>query len=340
MKHRSVILSLFALLLAMTCSFNAVASSTMMRGDVTGNNEVDISDVTALIGYLLNGDGSSLNLANADCTLNGEIDISDVTALIGYLLNGTWPDGPGVQTFTVNGVTFKMIKVEGGTFTMGATPEQGTEARDNEKPAHQVTLTKDYFIGQTEVTQALWLAVMGSNPSYYIGENGYGYDLMRPVEKVSWLDCKVFITKLNEMTGKTFRLPTEAEWEFAARGGNNGHGYKYSGSNNLAEVAWYWYSIPSQTSLTVGFGTQTVATKAPNELGLYDMSGNVDEWCEDWYELYSSEAQTNPTGPATGYFHVVHGGTWASEATVCRVSHRGGNYPDTYNSSLGLRLAM
>ena len=340
MKHRSVILSLFALLLAMTCSFNAVASSTMMRGDVTGNNEVDISDVTALIGYLLNGDGSSLNLANADCTLNGEIDISDVTALIGYLLNGTWPDGPGVQTFTVNGVTFKMIKVEGGTFTMGATPEQGSDPRDDEKPAHQVTLTEDFYIGETEVTQALWLAVMGSNPSYFVGENGYGDDLMRPVDLVSWNHCQVFITKLNEMTGKTFRLPTEAEWEFAARGGNKSLGYKYAGSNNLAEVAWYWYSLPTQTPNTVGYGTHTVATKAPNELGLYDMSGNVTEWCQDWYSLYSSEPQTNPTGPATGTYLVVHGGAWGNQATNCRVSYRGGNYPDTKYSSLGLRLAM
>ena len=188
-----------------------------------------------------------------DVNQDGQVTISDVTTLIDYLLAGTWGDEPGNpgggnETYTVNGVSFKMVGVEGGTFTMGATAEQGSDAYSNEKPAHEVTLSS-FSIGETEVTQALWQAVMGSNPSYFTG------DLNRPVERVSWNDCQTFITKLNEMTGKTFRLPTEAEWEYAARGGNLSQGYKYAGSNDVNEVAWYWDNIPSQSSGNAGYGT-------------------------------------------------------------------------------------
>ncbi|MBQ8608093.1 MAG: SUMF1/EgtB/PvdO family nonheme iron enzyme, partial [Bacteroidaceae bacterium] len=181
------------------------------------------------------------------------------------------------QTFTVNGVSFTMVRVEGGTFRMGATSEQVNPYND-EKPVHSVTLSS-YSIGQTEVTQALWKAVMGSNPSRFRGDN-------LPVERVSWNDCRTFIRKLNALTGRTFRLPTEAEWEFAARGGNQSQGYQYSGSNNLGSVAWY--------DSNSGDKTHPVATKSANELGLYDMSGNVWEWCQDWYGSYSSSSQTNP----------------------------------------------
>ena len=165
--------------------------------------------------------------------------------------------------FMVNGVSFEMVRVEGGTFHMGATSEQKDEAWDREKPVHSVTLSS-YYIGKTEVTQALWQAVMGSNPSNFKGSN-------LPVECVCWNDCQEFIQKLNSLTGRNFRLPTEAEWEFACRGGNNSRGYKYSGSNNLGSVAWYDDNSGGQT--------HPVATKAPNELGIYDMSGNVWEWC-------------------------------------------------------------
>ena len=150
------------------------------------------------------------------------------------------------QTYVANGVTFRMIAVAGGTFTMGATAEQGSVAQSNEKPAHQVTLS-DYCIGETEVTQALWLAVMGDNPSFYTSANGYSDNLNRPVERVSWNDCQTFITKLNELTGQKFRLPTEAEWEYAARGGNKSKGCQFSGSNDISEVAWYWNDIPSRS---------------------------------------------------------------------------------------------
>ena len=244
------------------------------------------------------------------------------------------------ETFTVNGVTFKMVAIEGGTFTMGMTAEQESDAFDVERPAHEVTLSS-YFIGQTEVTQALWQAVMGSNPSYFSSSNSrnnYDTNLQRPVEFVSWNDCQTFITKLNQLTGKTFRLPTEAEWEFAARGGNRSLGYKYSGSNNLDDVAWYWFNIPSRNE---EYGTtQTVATKAPNELGLYDMSGNVFEWCQDRYGSYSSDAQTNPVGPSTGYGRVFRGGSWYNHAYSCRVSLRAGYDPTRKADCIGLRLAL
>ena len=140
---------------------------------------------------------------------------------------------------------------------------------------------------------------------------------------------------MNQLTGKTFRLPTEAEWEFAARGGNRSKGYEYSGSNNIDAVAWYWNSIPYQSS-----GTQTVATKAPNELGLYDMSGNLWEWCQDWYGNYSSNAQTNPAGPESGSGRVIRGGGCGYDAWSCRVSNRYYDIPSFTGGDTGLRLAL
>ena len=224
-----------------------------------------------------------------------------------------------------------MVAVEGGTFTMGATPEQGSNVYDNEKPAHLVTLSS-FSICQTEVTQALWLAVMGTNPSYFSPRNGYEENLQSPVEWITWYDCQTFISKLNEITGKQFRLPTEAEWEFAARGGNLSQSYKYAGGNILDEVAWC-----SENNTR----PHTVATKVPNELGLYDMSGNVSEWCQDWYGYYSGEDQTNPTGANTGSQHVIRGGGWVDvlHRDICRVSYRGYN-GSTLVNSLGLRLAL
>ena len=229
------------------------------------------------------------------------------------------------KTFTVKGVQFTMMPVEAGTFTMGATSEQVNPYGD-EKPTHQVTLTNNYYIGQTEVTQALWKAVMGSNPSNFKGDN-------RPVEKVSWNDCQTFITKLNKRTGQNFRLPTEAEWEYAARGGKKSQGYQYSGSNNLNEVAWYTDNSSSHT--------HDVATKRPNELGVYDMSGNVWEWCQDWYGSYSSTSQTNPTGPTSGWsYRVFRGGRWYDGARNCRSSNRSGNSPGGTYGDVGLRLVL
>ena len=227
------------------------------------------------------------------------------------------------KVFTVKGVTFKMVKVRGGTFLMGALPEQ-TGAADDERPAHSVTLS-DYYIGETEVTQELWMAVMGTNPSYFTGNT------QRPVEQVSWDDCQTFISKLNALTGENFRLPTEAQWEFAARGGYKSRGYLYSGGNSLGEVAWYGENS--------GNKTHAVKTKSPNELGLYDMSGNVYEWCQDWYRNYSSAPVTNPTGPASGDYRVYRGGGWVNIAMGCRAARRNYVTPSYRNYHLGVRLA-
>ena len=249
----------------------------------------------------------------------------------------------------------EMIAVEGGTFTMGATSEQGTsDSFNNEYPTHQVTVS-DFYIGKYEVTQQLWEYVMkysgtaadGSRMSAYasdvwLGTNpssSYGVGNYYPAYYVSWEDIvNIFIPRLNKITGKTFRLPTEAEWEYAARGGNKSRGYKYSGSNTIGDVAWYGDNAYGVGSSSSNYGTHPVGTKAPNELGLYDMSGNVWEWCSDWYGSYSSIAQTDPTGAGSGSDRVCRGGSWVSSAIVCRVSHRGNNHPDFRNSYLGFRL--
>ena len=286
------------------------------------------------------GDGSVTvsvdeNTSTSSRTATITVECATIKRTLVVTQNGVTPTPtPASQdrTFTVGGVTFKMIAVEGGTFTMGATSEQGSDAYDNEKPTHSVTLSS-YSIGETEVTQALWQAVMGSNPSYFSGSQ-------KPVEEVSWDDCQDFIRKLNALTGENFRLPTEAEWEYAARGGNKSRGYKYAGSNNIDNVAWYWDNIPSQSSGSAGYGTQVVASKSPNELGLYDMSGNVREWCQDWYGSYSSGSQTNPTGPTSGYSRVLRGGIWGNNARSCRVSYRDYDDPASRYDSRGLRLAL
>ena len=230
----------------------------------------------------------------------------------------------GNQFISVKGVSFEMVAVKGGTFTMGGTSEQGGDCYSDEKPTHSVTLS-DYYIGKFEVTQELWQAVMGNNPSYFKGNN-------LPVEKLSWNDVQEFITKLNQKTGANFRLPTEAEWEYAARGGNKSRGYKYSGSNNIGDVAWYTNNSGSKT--------HQVGTKAPNELGIYDMSGNVYEWCQDLYGSYSSSSQNNPTGLSSGSSRVLRGGSCYNDASCCRVSYRVRLNPDLGNSRQGFRLVL
>lgn len=229
----------------------------------------------------------------------------------------------GRMTFTVGKASFTMIRVDGGTFSMGATSEQGEDAYEDEKPAHQVTLSS-FYIGETEVSQALWDAVMDKNysPNRHPGH---------PVTKVSWQDCQVFVNKLNQLTGQKFRLPTEAEWEFAARGGNKSQGYKYSGSNNVKEVAWCGYN---------GGNTYSIKSKKANELGLYDMSGNVWEWVQDKWGEYPSAAQTNPTGASSGYSRVFRGGSYFHFEEYCRVSKRYYDAPDSRYAYLGFRLAL
>ena len=219
------------------------------------------------------------------------------------------------QTFTVGGVDFTMVYVPGGSYTMGCTSEQGSDCYDYERPAHSVTVN-GFYMGQTEVTQALWKAVMGSNPSNWKGDS-------LPVERVSYDDITDFLGKLNRMTGQSFRLPTEEEWEYAARGGNSSRGYKYSGGDNIGSVAWYDGNSGSRT--------HPVAQKQPNELGLYDMVGNVWEWCSScWRSDYNSSANCSR--------RVLRGGGCYSDARRCRVSYRGSNGPSIHDG--GFRLAL
>jgi len=220
-------------------------------------------------------------------------------------------------------VGIEMVFVQGGTFRMGCTEEQ-SDCQDNEKPVHNVTLS-DFYIMKYEITQKQWVQVMGKNPSNFKGDN-------LPVENVSWNDIRDFISELNIMTGKKYRLPTEAEWEYAARGGNKSKGYKCSGSSVVDKVAWY--------SDNGGGKTHPIGTKQPNELGIHDMSGNVWEWVNDWYGNYSSANQTNPTGPNTGSSRVNRGGCWYYDARSCRVSSRHNDSPDFRNNNVGFRLGL
>ena len=246
--------------------------------------------------------------------------------------------------------TIQMVFVEGGTFTMGSTDPLDNAA----DPPHSVTLSS-FYMSKTEVTQGQWKAVMGSNPSNFpgVGDNG-------PVERVSWYDCISYCNKLSIFEGKKcvysnntvngdtltapstwtsvywntsakgYRLPTEAEWEYAARGGTQSHSYTYSGSNTVGDVAWYGDNS--------GSTTHQVSTKTANELGISDMSGNVWEWCWDWYGAYSSTAQTNPTGASSGSTRLLRGGSWYVNLSFCRVSIRNLNFPDLINYIIGFRV--
>ncbi len=340
---------LLALLAFFACN---VAMNATVYGDVNGDGTVNASDVTELYNYFLNGDLTYA--ATCDVDGDGTITSYDITELYNILLGNTTPPEEGVTEYTVNGVTFKMVDVEGGTFIMGIDQHIGSAY-----PPHEVTLSS-YSIGQTEVTQELWVAVMGSNPSY-CNEYGNadvhsnhatwdaGINLQRPVEYVNYGDCLAFCAKLNEMTGLNFRIPTEAEWEFAARGGNKSQGYVYAGSDSINDVAWYKGTeespgtLPSMVLWTEGWGTQTVATKAPNELGIYDMCGNVEEWCYDWFAPYSSTAEplTNPTGPETGTYRAMRGGHFiTTNPGLMKVYYRNQQNPDARGNSRGLRIAL
>lgn len=257
----------------------------------------------------------------------GKIEVFLTTLPYGMSLSRTIGISQGFRKiFIVNNVEFEMVFVEGGSFTMGNTTDVHNMSNKKEEPAHHVTLN-NYMIGKTEVTQELWQAVMKNNPSKFKG-------ITNPVETVSWDDCQDFISKLNTLTGQSFRLPTEAEWEFAARGGNKSKDYLYSGSNTAGDVAWYADNSNKKTS--------PVATKEPNELGIYDMSGNVWEWCNDWYDAdyYNSSPSTNPKGPTSGTNRVNRGGGWTSGVTGCRSSWRNDWSPSARVDYLGFRIAL
>ncbi len=228
--------------------------------------------------------------------------------------------GGDIETFKVEGVTFRMVRVRGGSFIMGATEEQGEEAGDDERPAHEVQVG-DFYIAETEVTQELWEAVMGYNPSHFKGPQ-------LPVESIRYRDIDLFLMKMEFYTGQHFRLPAEAEWEFAARGGLKSHHTKYSGSNDFEEVAWYCNNS--------GNRSHEVATKAPNELGIYDMSGNVEEWCGDIWKPYAqgADSEDNPN------VRVRRGGGFLDFATHLRVSDRRGATHAIFTNDIGLRLAF
>ncbi|MDE7149996.1 MAG: formylglycine-generating enzyme family protein, partial [Bacteroidales bacterium] len=232
------------------------------------------------------------------------------------------------------GMELEMVAVNGGVFPMGATSEQGSDYESDEKPVHSVTLS-DFYIGQYEVTQAQWESVMGTtigqqrdkaDPSWSL----YGVGDDYPMYYVNWEEAQEFCSKLSQKTGKKYRLPTEAEWEYAARGGQNADGTKYAGSDDIDEVAWFRDNS--------GDMTHPVGQKKPNGLGLYDMTGNVWEWCSDWYGSYGSSSAVNPQGPSSGSNRVARGGSWGSIAQFCRVSFRNSLTPGYRFSYLGFRV--
>ena len=290
-------------------------SPRVFNGIMVGSHKVEIKKD----GY--STDSKTVNILEGQtATLAGMLTTNTSSSVA----SGTSSSGNTITIPVKNGISIEMVRVEAGTFIMGATPEM-KDPWDDEKPAHQVTLTNDYYIGKYEVTQALWKAVMGKNPSDFKGDN-------LPVEKVSWDDCQEFISKLNRITGKTFRLPTEAEWEYAARGGKKSRGYQYGGSNNISDVAWY--------DSNSGYKTHAVGSKQANELGIYDMTGNVWEWCQDWNGSYSGSSQVNPTGANSGSDRVRRGGSWFYDARGCRSSDRGSDTPGRRSFNIGLRLVL
>lgn len=295
----------------------------------TGTKNISVTDIDG--NFIIKAKSSSITVT---VTFLGcvpkQVKLTEGTKEEITLIEETYKKQPSSSASSItipvkDGISIEMVKVEGGTFMMGATPEMKNSWTE-ERPIRQVTLTNDYYIGKYEVTQSLWCALMDNNPSYFKGDN-------LPVEQVSWDDCQKFINKLNDITGRKFRLPTEAEWEYAARGGKKSRGYQYSGSNKISDVAWY--------SSNSEHKTQPVGLKLANELGLYDMSGNVDEWCFDRFGFYSALSQTNPLGADDGICRVYRGGSWEQTAGFCRSSDRS-NYGTSKNRiyNLGFRLAL
>ena len=236
----------------------------------------------------------------------------------------TYSESGDIITIAIGDMSFDMIRVEAGGFTMGCVDNQGCYCYTPEQPAHHVSLTRDYYIGKFEVTQELFQIVMGYNPSEIKSYN-------RPVENVSWEEAQQFCAKLSKITEQNFGLPTEAEWEFAARGGKKSKGLFYSGSKQCDEVAWH-KDNSAQKSNPVG-------QKRPNELGIYDMSGNIKEWCQDFVGEYTSASQTDPKGPDYGKDHVQRGGSWKTDSSSCRVWSRSVMF-NTKGVDNGFRLAI
>ena len=290
------------------------------QGDFNSDREVNITDITGLIDCLIKSSACDVyTRMRVDLDDNNVLDITDVVMMVNKVID----DEPEVLIFYVDYFAFKMVRVQGGTFEMGGFDDQ---AYGDELPVHEVTLD-DYYICETEVTNGLWESVMGDDEA-----QGHGISY-NPATEMTWGACQSYINELNDLFHHgTFRLPTEAEWEFAARGGNKSHQYKYSGSDNYDDVAW--------CELNSGDFLHQVATKQPNELGLYDMSGNAWEWCQDWYGPYDAASSVNPTGPETGTERVVRGGCTRGHVRFCRVTYRMCYDPTTCLKDVGFRVVM
>lgn len=236
---------------------------------------------------------------------------------------------------TAFGINMKLVYVDGGTFTMGCTSEQSGDCNSDESPTRETTVSS-FYIGMLEVTQSQWEKVMGTSiynqMSKVRGSKNWGIGSDYPMYYISYGDAKEFCDRLSRQTGKTYRLPTEAEWEFAARGGNKNDGTKYSGGSNADEVAWY---------IDNGESVHTCGTKRPNALGIYDMSGSMWEWCEDWYsDKYMQYDNNDPKGASSGYGRVLRGGSWCSIVKSCRVARRNYNSPNSRDYDYGFRIVL
>ena len=304
---------------------------------------VDLRAIDVATGVTCATEGATFDKSNYRARME------DLAARLGKKLAGNTSTGGGSgsvsggnaqrgQDFTETafGINMRMIYVEGGTFTMGCTSEQGGECDNDESPNRQTTVSS-YYIGMLEVTQSQWEKVMGTNiyqqRDRASASNTYGVGPDYPMYYVSWEEVKEFCARLSRQTGKTYRLPTEAEWEYAARGGSKKEGTKYSGGWSIDDVAWYTSNSNSSTHMC--------GTKRANALGLYDMSGNVWEWCEDWYgNQYLQYDNNNPKGAASGSSRVYRGGSWGYDAKFCRVSNRYGNTPSGRSDYLGFRVVL
>lgn len=343
MKLKHPILLLLLSLMLFACSEDEKGSDN--EPAVTTSEVSEITYTTAVCGGTLIVDGNNAITAkgivwhtSANPTLethtgkttNGTAiekyasNLADLTANTAYFVRAYATNAIGtgygdeIEFMTNDLISMEMVNVNEGTFQMGS-----SSGNSNEKPIHSVTLS-GYTIGKYEVTQAQWVKIMGNNPSHMKGDN-------LPVETVAWNDIQLFITKLNEQTNKKYRLPTEAEWEFAARGGNLSEGYIYSGSNSIGDIAEY--AGNNDTSI------KPVGGKQGNELGIYDMTGNVYELCNDNYELYGSASVTNPTGPSSGDKRSLRGGSCFDLKSECRITCRY-QIPQTAKAHyIGFRLA-
>jgi formylglycine-generating enzyme required for sulfatase activity len=289
-----------------------------------------------------NDDGANWNVIPAQSLLSGAVGPGVTNGADRHIIWDAardraevyWPQTRAKITATESGQTttimlpgecpLELVLVPGGSFVMGSSNDPPW-SQTNEAPPHSVTVNYNFHIGKFEVTQAQWWAVMGTDPSYFKGPN-------RPVEYVSWTDCQAFIAQLNTLGRGTFRLPSEAEWEYACRGGSTTRWYFGNTEAQLVDYAWY--------SANAGSVTHNVGLKLPNAFGLYDMSGNVYEWCQDWYHSTYAGAPTDGSAweVPVGTYRVLRGGNWYNASTACRSAYRYSNTPDSRNSSYGLRL--